>query len=257
MKDIKTLLNKIEKEEKTVEKIAIFLKTKRGQKFVSKIYTQPLAQLCKMYNAPGFMQMYKSSRWNRNLIFAAIKKYNVTIPSYTDTAVYINTWSKTPVRLTKKETKEMNARRPKKLGFAAQMHAYEEYACEKFKKKHPAPTEKELKEDLFPEELKRAWETMMDTQREYIRKVIVSKYHKLTVTGRFKTSNNTFSEIEIGKIKDYCMAGHDINNASSTSKLLRKVVNLANEQKRINSNLVCVRIYDHTMKKGRIILPTI
>jgi len=175
MKDIKTLLNKIEREEKIIEKIAIFLKTKRGQKFVNKIYTQPFAQLCKMYNAPGFMQMYKSSRKNRNLVFAAIKKYNITIPSYTDTTVYTNMWSKTPVRLTKKEAKEMNARCPKKLGFAARMHAYEEYKCKKFENKH-IPTEESLKQDLFCEEMKSQIKTQLFIHREYVRNFLSRVY---------------------------------------------------------------------------------
>ena len=177
MKDIKSLLNKIKKEEKIIEKIAIFLKTKRGQGFVSKLYTQPFVQLCRIYNAPKFIQLYSNSTYNRNLVLAAIKKYNISIPSYTNTIVYTNTWSKTPVRLTKKEAKEMNARRPKKLGFAARMHAYEEHKLKKFENKH-IPTERDLKQDLFSEELKSQINTQLYIHREYVRNFLSRVYCK-------------------------------------------------------------------------------
>jgi hypothetical protein len=176
MKDIKSALNKIEKEEKTIEKIALFLKTKRGRGFVSKLYIQPFVQLCRIYNAPKFIQLYNNSTYNRNLVLAAIKKYNISIPSYTNTIAYTNTWSKTPVRLTKKEAKEMNARYPKKLGFAALMHAYEEHKVKRFEEKHPFLTETELSQDLFPEELIVQRKTQLYLYREYTRNFLCKVY---------------------------------------------------------------------------------
>ena len=184
MKDIKTALNKIRIEEETLEKIGKFLKTKRGQRFVSKIYTQPFTRLCIIQNAPRFLRLYNDDRKNKNLVLAAIKKYNISIPVYTDTIVYTNTWVKSPVRLTKKEAKEMNARRPKKLGFAARMHAYEEHKLKKFEHKY-IPTEKDLQPDLFSEELTTQIKTQLYIPREYVRNFLSRVYCNVNKRERF------------------------------------------------------------------------
>jgi hypothetical protein len=178
MKDIKSALNKINKQEKTIEKIGVFLKTKRGQQFVSKLHTQPFVQLCVMYEAPKFLQLYKNSTKNKNLVLAAINKYNISIPVYTNNNVYTNTWIKTTVRLTKKELREIDARRPKKLGFAARMHAYEEHKLKRFEHKY-IPTEKDLQQDLFSEELKTQIKTQLYIHREYVRNFLSRAYYNV------------------------------------------------------------------------------
>lgn len=179
MKDIKSLLNKLEVEEKTIEKIAIFLKTKKGQQFVSKLHTMPLKDLCSRYQAPKYIMLYNNSTKNINLIKAAIKQYGVSIPIYKTIKLETPMRVKCPVRLTKKELREIDARHPKKkMGFAALMHAYEEYAMNKFIAKHPAPTERELAEDLFPEELKAGYNNMLYIRREYVRNLLCKKYAK-------------------------------------------------------------------------------
>lgn len=186
MKDIKSLLNKIEVEEKTIEKIGIFLKTKRGQTFVSKLYTMPLKDLCKRYQVPKFIRLYNNDTKNRNLIISAIKKYNVSIPVYKPIQLNAPTRVKCPVFLTKDEIGKIDARRPsKKLGFAAKLHAYEEHMMSKFIAKHPAPTEKELAEDLFPEELKAGYDNMIYIHREHVRNVLCERYCNITNKEKF------------------------------------------------------------------------
>ena len=178
-KSIKTQLNKIELVEKTVEKIGKFLKTKRGTSFVSNLHTAPFRELCRRYNVPKFMLLYRNDTRNINLVKAAIKQYNIQLPTKTKTMrLEAPKQPKTAIKLTADEYKAINiARSPRKMGFAALMHAYEEHKMKKFEKLHPAPTERELKEDLFPEELLRAWNTMMTIHREYVRNMLCDTYY--------------------------------------------------------------------------------
>lgn len=181
MKDIKSILNKLELEEKNIEKIGIFLKTKKGQQFVSNIYTASLSELCKRFGAPKFIRFYKNDKKDKNIIFAAIKKYNVSIPTYKPINLEPPVRVKCKIRLTKEELHKMNSRHPTgKLGFAERMHAYEEHMMNKFIAKHPAPTDKELAEDLFPEELKAGYKNMLYIRREHVRNLLCERYCKTT-----------------------------------------------------------------------------
>ena len=182
MKTIKEHLNNIEKQEKTVDKIARFLKTVRGQRFVSKLHTAPFRELCSRFEVPKFIIYYKNrDTWNMNLILAAMRKYEITIdtPKPSSAEIVPIKREKIQIMLTKKELAEFEAKRPRKMGFAALMHAYEEHKMQKFEKKNPAPTEKELKEDLFPEELLAGYRNMLYVRREYIRDMLSKKYGKV------------------------------------------------------------------------------
>lgn len=177
MKDIKSLLNKIEVEEKTVEKIGTFLKTKKGQTVVSKLYIMSLKELCDRYDAPKFLRLYKNDRKDKNLIKAAIKKYKVNIPVYKPLIQEKTIRVKCPVRLTRKELREIDARRPKKLGFAARMHAYEEHKLKKFE--NNLPTKEAVKQDIFSKELEAQINTQLYIRREYIRNFLSRVYYKV------------------------------------------------------------------------------
>lgn len=195
--DIKSALHKIEVEEKTIEKIGIFLKTKRGLQFVSKLHNMSLHDLCSLYQAPRFMRLYKNDARNKNLIVAAITKYSIKIPVYNPIKQDVPTRVKCPVFLTKEELRKIDARRPStKLGFAARMHAYEEHKMNKFIAKHPAPTEKELAEDLFPEELKAGYKNMLYIRREHVRNSLCKTYCKTTPKETFYRVFTVFSVTE-------------------------------------------------------------
>lgn len=177
MKDIKTLLHKIEVEEKTIEKIGTFLKTKKGQTIVSKLYIMSLKELCDRYSAPKFLRLYKNDRKDKNLIKAAIKKYEISIPVYKPLTYEKITRAKSPVLLTRKELREIDARRPKKLGFAARMHAYEEHKLKKFE--NNLPTKEAVKQDIFSKELEAQINTQLYIRREYIRNFLSRVYYKV------------------------------------------------------------------------------
>lgn len=184
--NIKYKLDRIEREEKIIEKIGKFLKTKRGQQFVNHMHRMPLKDLCKRYNAQ-FMLIYDSNTKNLNIIKSSIQKYNIVQVSEKP-KIHIEAPPRMdyPTRLTKPQMKEMQARlKPKKFGFAALMHAYEEHKMEKFKKKHPGPTERELAEDLFPEELVKGYERVLNIHREYVRNFLCRVYAKTEKRERY------------------------------------------------------------------------
>lgn len=250
MKDIKSLLHKIDVEEKNIEKIAVFLKTKRGHSFVSKLHTSSLKDLCKRYQAPHYIRMYKNDTKNMNIIQHVIKKNNIKVV-HTYTEPHKITITKYPVYLTKKELKQINSRRPKTtLGFAEQLHMLEEERMKAFLASNPAP---EFKEDLFPEDLENAYNNMVDTTRYKIRKQIVSARYKLSIVGRYKTSNG-FVNKPLTSVKDIDGGGHHINGISDKHPLIRLAKRIATKAYKDDNSLVCIIIKGHS-KQGRIVIP--
>lgn len=177
MKTIKEALNNIEIQEKTIEKIGAFLKTKRGQTFVTKLNTASLKELCKRYSAPKFIMLYGNDRKDKNLIKAAIKTYGITIPEYKPITIGFTKWTKTPVRLTAKEMKKMNAIHPKKMGFAALMHALEEHKVNKFRATCDwLFKDGSIRGDLFSDEMLAQQKTQLFLYREYTRNFLAKAY---------------------------------------------------------------------------------
>lgn len=184
-KDIKYKLKKIQQEEEILKKIDKFLTTKRGIKFVSMLHRMPLRELCRAFNAQ-FMLHYDSDTRNMNLIKSSIQK-NKIVPITSQTIA-----RKAPpriryqIRLTRAQIAEMTAQnKPKRLGFAALMHAYEEHKMRKFEKKNPGPTERELAEDLFPKALEIQYKTQQYIHREYVRNFLSRTYGKVNIREPF------------------------------------------------------------------------
>lgn len=256
MKDIKSLLNKIDVEEKTIKKIAIFLKTKRGQQFVSKLHTSTLKDLSRRYELPKFIRLYNNDTKNMNMILHVIRKEGITIKRYIPVYTEPPTTKKLPVNLTKKEIKQIDAHRPKKtLGVAAQLHMYEEAKMAKYIKRNPAPTERELKEDLFPMELKKAYEDKLELHRIYVRRFLVSAHYRLSIFGRFKIAEGKYERRFLMYIKDVDLGGHNINGIPKTHRLIQKVQHIADEYYKKDSNLICVVVKNFSNTLGRIIIP--
>lgn len=186
MKDIKSALNDIKRCDDTFKKICKFIKTKRGLQFVSKLHSMPYYTLCKMYQVPACCREYNNSRKDKNMILSAIKEVNLTIPKvHTAEFEFVNP-GKFPVYLTKKELRKINSHKPsKKMGFAERMHAYEEQKMKKFIAKHPAPTEEELAQDLFPKELIAGYNNMLYIRREYVRNFLCKVYAGTTPKEEF------------------------------------------------------------------------
>ena len=253
---IKARLDKIAKEEQTIEKIGKFLKTKRGYKFVSMLHRMPLKDLCELNNAQ-FMRIYSSDTKNMNIIKASIRKFNIHFEDPPKIEPIKPQKVKCQIYLKRDQRKEIEARnKPKKFGFAALMHAYEEHKMQKFVKKHPAPTERELAEDLFPDEIRNAYSNMIDTARYKIRQNLVSAYCKLSIIGRYEIANGKWIEKPITMIKDIDGGGHHINAIPEEHKLIRKAQEIANNAYKEDNSLVCIIIKGH-YRQGRLLIPKI
>ena len=252
---IKYKLDRIQRDQKIIEKIGKFLKTKRGVQFVKGLHRMPLRDLCKRHNAQ-FMLIYDSDTKNLNIIKSSIRKYNIVQDSPKPRVVEETSIPRIayPTRLTKPQMKEMQARlKPKKFGFAALMHAYEEQKMNKFKKKHPAPTERELAEDLFPEELVKGYERMLDIHREYVRNFLCRVYAKTEKRERYfrvfkvlsittdpatgKTHKPVISEVEL----DRPFLG---NRYTSKKDIALRLKMIANSVRDGDKNVIKVKLYN-------------
>lgn len=141
----------------------------------------------------------------------------------------------------------------KNLGKAAKMKAYEDEKIKKWDRKHPKPCPTD---DLFKDEFIPAWEKEREQAIERIRDFVVSMFDKLPLTGRYKESDNKFTEKPVTEIKDKTGEGHNINDLDpKKSKLLDKAQKVTDKEKAKNSKLVATNLKDHKRKRGRIILP--
>ena len=140
----------------------------------------------------------------------------------------------------------------KNLGKAAKMELYVQDKLKKCIKKHPKPCPDD---DLFKDELIPAWEAEKEQALIRIRDFVVSMFDKLPLSGRYKESDNKFTEKPIAEIKDINGEGHRVNELDKDSKLLQKAQKITNEAKAKNKKLVASNLKDHKRQKGRMILP--
>lgn len=140
----------------------------------------------------------------------------------------------------------------KNLSKADKMKAYEEDKMKKWERKHPKPCPTD---DLFKDEFIPIWEKEREEASKRIRDFVVSMFDKLPLTGRYKESDNKFTEKPVAELKDQNGDGHRVNELDSKSKLLDKAQKVTNEEKRKNAKLVATNLKDHKRQKGRVILP--
>jgi len=122
------------------------------------------------------------------------------------------------------------------------------HKLEKWDKKNPKPNQ-----DLFDKV--EDWEQCRFNAEQRFRDFVVSCYNKLDLNGRFKQSDQKYTEENVAKIKDINMEGHHVNELNKDSKLLQKAQKITNETKKKKPNLVATNLKDHKKQKGRIILP--
>ena len=131
----------------------------------------------------------------------------------------------------------------KNLGKAAKMKAYEDEKIKKWERKHPKPCPDD---DLFKDEMIPAWNHEREQAIERIRDFVVSMFDKLPLTGRYKESDNKFTEKPVAELKDINGEGHKINDLDpSKSKLLDKAQKVTNKEKAKNAKLVATNLKDH------------
>ena len=122
------------------------------------------------------------------------------------------------------------------------------HKLEKWEKKNPKPSQ-----DLFDKV--EDWDQRRFMAEQRFRDFVVSCYNKLELNGRFKKSEQKYTEEKVAEIKDINMEGHRVNELGKDSKLLKKAQKITDETKKKNPKLVATNLKDHKKQKGRIILP--
>ena len=165
----------------------------------------------------GWMRVYDTKRQKRN-DFTSFKNYPYTMP---------------------------------KMNRTEYMEKLVEHKLAKWEHKNPKPM------DMFTEDVEK-WQQLYENMKMHFRDVVISIYDKLPLIGRFKVgeTNATYMEKKIAEIKDINGEGHDINNLSKSSKLLKAAQKITDKVHARHDNLVSTNLRDHKRTKGRIILPT-
>lgn len=122
------------------------------------------------------------------------------------------------------------------------------HKLEKWDKKNPKPSQ-----DLFDKV--EDWDQRRFMAEQRFRDFVVSCYNKLELNGRFKKSEQKYTEEKVAEIKDINMEGHRVNELDKDSKLLKKAQKITDETKKKNPKLIATNLKDHKKQKGRIILP--
>ena len=143
----------------------------------------------------------------------------------------------------------------KKINRIELMEGYVQHKLTKWIKKNPCPVKKD---DLFYAQQFPVWEAQKNAAEERIRDLVVAKYDKLPLVGRFKSSEEKFQEQEIAQIKDNgdTVKYGGVNNLPEHSKIIKMAHKKTNKVKAKRGNLVCTTLKDHRRKTGRILLPS-
>ena len=158
------------------------------------------------------------------------------------------------VLLKRNSIKIESRRKVKKLNHIELMEGYVQHKLQKWERKNPCPVKKD---DLFYSQQFPVWEAERVAAEERIRDLVVSKYGKLSLVGRFQQSDDKFTEQKVAQIKDNGeTAKHGgVNNLPESSKVIKMARKETNKIKAKRSNLVCTNLKDHRKKTGRILLP--
>jgi len=136
----------------------------------------------------------------------------------------------------------------KKQTLTQRMVKEEEHMVKRWDKRHPKP-----EPDLF--NTCKAWEDTREKAIERIRDIVVSRYDKLQLIGRFKLRENEFIDRKIGELKDIRGQGHIVNELSPTAELIKLAAKMTALVHDKCPTLVCSTLKDHKRERGRIILP--
>lgn len=147
-----------------------------------------------------------------------------------------------------------NTRKPKRLNRTELLEGYVQHKLNKWEKRNPCPVKKD---DLFYSQQYPVWKEKRDSAEEHIRDLVIARYDKLQLIGRFKSPNELYKEQEIAKIKDNgdTVVHGGVNNLPESSKIIKMARKETNKVKAKRTNLICTNLKDHRKKHGRILLP--
>lgn len=135
----------------------------------------------------------------------------------------------------------------------------ENHKMEKWIRKHPKPTEAELKQDLFPDLMNVEWYTREHKAREFIRQQLKAKYDKtaLPVIGRFEISNDQWEERIIGYVNDPKNLAEHINDdyyGNKMNPILKQAYEIFDNEAEKHTNLSNGYIQNAAKTKGRVLI---
>lgn len=149
-----------------------------------------------------------------------------------------------------------NTHKPKRLNRTELLEGYVQHKLNKWERRNPCPVKKD---DLFYSQQYPIWKEKRDSAEERIRDLVIARYDKLQLIGRFESTNELYKEQEIAKIKDNgdTVVHGGVNNLPESSKIIKMARKETNKIKAKRANLICTNLKDHRKKHGRILLPNV
>ena len=143
-----------------------------------------------------------------------------------------------------------------KLNRTELMEGYVQHKLKKWIKNNPCPVNED---DMFYSQQFPEWDAKRQIVEEHIRDLVIAKYDKLSLVGRFEDANELYKEQEIAQIRDdgETVKHNGIANLPENSKVLKKARIITNKVKAKRANLICTNLKDHKKKHGRILLPNV
>ena len=144
----------------------------------------------------------------------------------------------------------LNRKRRTKLNHTELMEGYVQHKLKKWEHKHPCPAKPD---DLFYDQYYPGWKADYDIEEERLRNVIIAKYDKLSLIGRFTEPNESYKEQEIATVKNNVSVS--VNDLPVDSKPIQTAQQITNQIKAKRPTLVCTNLRERRTKRGRILLP--
>lgn len=153
--------------------------------------------------------------------------------------------------INKKILKNINKKNINKKGIerAALLHGYEINKIKKWESRHPKPNEKELKQDLFPEELILGWESSRDIALQHIRNILIIKYYKIIPKENMWYDVAIYKNEHTGKLYNYnnpdpSIYGH-IPQEKDNPNIYMSLRNKFLKIKKTGNNIIKINLYDN------------
>lgn len=154
-------------------------------------------------------------------------------------------------------TLEVVKTKRKRLYHTEMMEGLVQHKMKKWDIRNPRPCDDR---DIFADHFLPPYFEMREKAVERTRDMVVATYHKLTIYGRYKKANGTYTDgypIEIAKIPDRTtdLVGKKITEIPTTSKILKRATKIVTMESQRDSNFIGGLIRGHTDKCARLVLP--
>lgn len=242
-----------------------FLETEKSKNFVRDVDRLQMKDLLRKYSLHYMKKMYRTDYKLRELMRSTIRSKNIVDYTGLDTSNTKVCIKRTKVPIYMKDAfsetrmhdvmKKNYSRR--KTGQAFLLHGYELQKIAKWERKHPRPTERELRQDLFPDLLLVGWNTRKHIALEHIRDMLCEKYcnHKSKTPywklyGVFKNDTALY-EAQIDKlISSYIFDRMDKDESGEV--IIKHMQNVLKKQRSADSTNKCLSLKLYNIKGDEI-----